>query len=112
MSNLELELSTLSEAIERLIHAINVLTSDLEDQFMTEFSEAELDAIPDGQTTGIATPIDPPVEKISSTNQKTIELIELSKRMGVPYLLNDDGKLIVDNGVLNEYNRIHLGDGV
>ncbi len=52
-----------------------------------------------------------PETEIVPANQRTIELIALSKELGFEYLLEGD-QLAVDNRVLDEYNRRELGDGV
>ena len=47
--------------------------------------------------------------EVISVNQREMDLIDISKSLGIPYLQQGD-KLIVDNRVLDEYNRRELGD--
>jgi hypothetical protein len=47
----------------------------------------------------------------AGASQRVVELIALAKEMGYPHLYND-GQLVVDNRVLDEYNRRALGDTI
>lgn len=48
-----------------------------------------------------------PELKVQGVNPKEMDLINLSKELGYPFLRNED-RLIVDNRVLDEYNRRSL----
>lgn len=43
-------------------------------------------------------------EKVEGANPKVIQLINLAKKMGETYIYQD-GRLVVDNRVLDEFNR-------
>jgi len=49
--------------------------------------------------------------EIEGTSSHTIELIKLAKEMGYEYIQNGD-QLVVDNRVLDEYNRRNLKDNL
>ena len=52
-----------------------------------------------------------PVELAIGENTQVLELIALAKELGYDYLYHE-GQLVVDNRVMDEYNRRTLGDGL
>lgn len=97
-------------SLEEQIHNLTITVEKLTDVILSHM-EKELNPLVNvvgdsDDLDDIAEPHEesPIPDEVQSTDSKTMELINLSKRMGYPYLMQD-GKLIVDNEVLNTYSR-------
>ena len=94
----------------------------LEDQHMTEFSESELAEVQDvvrvekaeedfAEEGFIERVVNEEVQRQAALTRKRItDLIDLSRKMNMPYNLSDDGKLVVDNAVLSAYAEQEMGN--
>lgn len=109
--SLEEEISSLAEEVRELSVSIGDLISLMEMAQGIEAGQLEMegkgylkDSEPEETESAIPMPED---IVVVAANHREIELVKLSKEMGLPHLLND-GKLIVDNRVLDEFNRRNL----
>jgi len=119
--SLEDKIDQLIEVIEDLTAVMVLATEEEVDASDVEYSTVTVD---DDTMVGIISsrspsehpdwpnqPLADDEPVITPANQRTIELISLSKEMGFEYLLEGE-HLAVDNRVIDEYNRRKLGDGM
>lgn len=101
---------SLEESISDLTGAVEELTLAIRYSQGIEAGEVEKYGVAPAEVAPVEED-ELPEKAIFPVSDKTLDLIALSRELGFDYIQHED-TLVVDNRVLDEYNRRNLGDNL